>query len=361
MEDHSKINRRDFLRITAGMGAALTCPSIITGCIFDKLPDVLTGYKPRVSSVWVTKDEQESYRAMFETMVRSATDINTWLSPGDRVFLKLAQNSPNPFPATTDPWVLDCMIKLLRDNGAGEILVGDQSGIGYVNHTKLTNKGSSRECCNASGLLDVITSNGTTPVFFEEAGYDAGYRPVHPSPPHHWGSAPVYITKAMDDVDHIIYLPRVANHAIAGKTFGMKLPIGFLRDDARIFNLHMDLLNFYAKYVELNFIPEIASKRRLIVSSGRSLLTTNGPDDGVIVTPDQGLIFASEDLLANDLLASAWLEANRTGGDEKIYYHPAVKRYMEIKGGRPEEVLWTQLNEHPDISVPGYMARLLVV
>jgi hypothetical protein len=123
MEDHSKINRRDFLRITAGMGAALTCPSIITGCIFDKLPEVLIGYKPKVSTVWVSKDEQETYRAMFETMVRSATDINTWLSPGDRVFLKLAQNSPNPFPSTTDPWVLDCMIKLLQENGAGEIQV----------------------------------------------------------------------------------------------------------------------------------------------------------------------------------------------------------------------------------------------
>jgi uncharacterized protein (DUF362 family) len=361
MEDGLKINRREFLRITAGAGAALTCPSIITGCIFDKLPDVLAGYKPRVSSIWVPRDDQESCRAMFETMVMSATDIGTWLSPGDRVFLKLALNSPYPFPATTDPCVLDCMIKLLRDNGAGEILAGDQSGIGHVNHTRITNKGSSRECCAASGLLDVITSNDATPIFFEEAGYDNGYRPVHPSPPHHWGPAPLYMTKAMDDVDHIIYLPRVANHAIAGKTFGLKLPIGFLRDDTRIYTLHLDLLNFYAKYVELNFIPEIASKLRLTVSSGRSVLTTNGPDQGEIVTPDIGLIFASEDLLANDLLASAWLEANRTGGDEKIYYHPAVMRYMEIKGGRPEELLWTQLNEHPDTAVPGYMEGLLTV
>jgi uncharacterized protein (DUF362 family) len=207
----------------------------------------------------------------------------------------------------------------------------------------------------------VITGNGATPVFFEEAGYDDGYRPVHPASPHHWGSAPVYMTKAMDDVDHIVYLPRVANHSIAGKTFGLKLPIGFLRDDTRIYTLHMDLLDFYAKYVELNFIPEIASKRRLIVSSGRSLLTTNGPDEGEITTPDTGLIFATEDLLANDLLASAWLEANRTGGNEKIYYHPAAKRFMEIKGGRPEELVWTQINGHPDAAVPEYMEGLLAV
>ncbi len=358
MKDSLKVNRREFLRLSAGVGAAITCPSIIMGCFnCNELP-ILPEYRPNVSSAWIPKGDHEDSYTLFTQMVESATDF-TWLSSGDRVFLKLALNSYHPFPATTDPWTLHCMIKLLQEKGAGEILVGDQSGIGHVYHTRTIQNGSSRDCCQRAGLLDVIEENDATPVFFEEAGFDDGYRPVHPSGPHHWGSTPIYITKAIDDVDHIINLPRVANHSMAGTTFGLKLSIGFLRTDTRAFNLHADFLNFNDKYEEVNHIPEIESKVRLTVSSGRSLLTTNGPDTGQIVEPDHGLIFASEDLLANDLLASAWLETNRSGEAEDIYCHPATRRYMEIKGGRPEELNWDPINSHPDPDVTGYIENLM--
>ena len=49
----------------------------------------------------------------------AATDL-TWLRRGDRVLLKVASNSPNPYPATTHPVAVSAMTELLRDRGGGD-------------------------------------------------------------------------------------------------------------------------------------------------------------------------------------------------------------------------------------------------
>jgi len=91
-------------------------------------------------------------------------------------------------------------------------------------------------------------------------------------------------------------------------------------------------------------------------------MTTLGPDQGEIVRPDHGLIFASEDLLAHDLLAASWLEANRIEGNPKdIYSHPAIVHFMERLEQPLESIAWNRLNEHPDGSITGYMENLLRV
>jgi hypothetical protein len=96
------------------------------------------------------------------------------------VFIKLSLNSANPYPATTDPWSLAFMLRLLREKGAGRIMAGDSSGVESVHWTREHQKGSSRECCKNAGILDIIVQNGAEPVFFEEAGYDT-FIPHHAS------------------------------------------------------------------------------------------------------------------------------------------------------------------------------------
>src|SRR5262249_61447245 len=56
----------------------------------------------------------------------------SWLSRGDTVFVKLASNSSLPHPAATSPNAVRAVVEQLRDRGAGRVLVGDQSGVGYV-------------------------------------------------------------------------------------------------------------------------------------------------------------------------------------------------------------------------------------
>jgi uncharacterized protein (DUF362 family) len=248
------------------------------------------------------------------------------------------------------------MITLLREKGAGEIVVGDQSGIEHVYHDPVQQRGSSRDLCQSAGLLDVIDDTGATAWFFEEFGMDA-YREAFPSKSHHW-TTPILITTAIDNVDHIIHLPRISRHFMAGTTLGLKIAVGYLRSDNRVNGLH-GIVNLREKYEEINHVQDISYKLRLTVSSGRKLLTTFGPDTGQIVEPDYGLILASDDLLAHDLLGTAWLEANRSGDPGDIYCHAALQNYMLGIGGSPEALIWEQVNGHPDPSVPDYMKSLL--
>jgi len=342
----------------------------------------LPGYRPRVATAWAPPDDPLGFYRSLKSALEAATDFS-WLSRGDRVFLKLALNSGNPFPATTDPWLLAYIIPILREKGAGEILVGDQSGVETVLLMPESRRGSSRAHCESSGLMKVLLDAGARPCFFEEAGYDA-YAPVVPEGAHHW-SEPLWVTRALDEVDHIVYLGRVSSHVLGDITSGMKLGVGFLRDDSRrVF--HQGGQNFYAMYEEFQQVPPIRSKLRLMVSSGRKVLSTFGPDDGHVSAPQQALLIASEDLLAHELLSYAWLKWNRrletpalsratTGqvsrlrspinqgfvryfwgskpdrgtpaipfweaGD--IYAHPAVRNFMERMGGRPAGIDWERV------------------
>jgi hypothetical protein len=81
----------------------------------EALP-VLSGYVPKVTGYWIPKGEHEQSCALAKKMVEATTDF-AWLSRGDRVLLKLALNSGNPYPRTTDPWLLDSMVAeyLLRE------------------------------------------------------------------------------------------------------------------------------------------------------------------------------------------------------------------------------------------------------
>ena len=210
-----------------------------------------------------------------------------------------------------------------------------------------------------------------------------------------FGSRPI-----VNQVDHIIFMPRVSSHVMAELTSGLKISVGFLREDSRR-DFHSGGKDFFAMYEEIAQVPEISSKLRLTVTSGRRVFTTIGPDNGDVAEPEQGLVFASEDLLANEILSYAWLLWNRefetsffakaTKGNVSrlgsfinkkfvgkfwprddgdvagfqvfrpghIYDHPAVMNFMRRKGGKPEKIGWNQVNELSDKSIPGYMDRLM--
>ena len=397
-----RISRRNFLNISA----TIACTSAIQATpvrLFandlnnrgKELP-VLKGYEPCVKSIWVKNKEKKRPFENLKRLIESTTDF-TWLSKGDKVLIKLALNSGNKFPATSDPFVLDCLVNVLKEKGAGEISACDQSGVEHVQFSVTEKRGSSRKLCDASGLLKVITENNITPVFFEEKGLDAFFE-SNPEGMHSW-KKPILIPSAVKETDHIIYLPRVSSHIMADITSGFKIGVGFLRDDSR-YELHRNGKYFYEMYEEINNIPEIIDKLRLIITSGRKVLSTFGPDNGYLSEPDYGLIMASEDLLANELLSYAWLQWNRqfntsyfskmtTGqitklrsvinkvfvwktwdGNEKegtssipmfipgdIFDHPSIYNFMKRNGGKPQSIVWKSLNKNPDTSVTNYIKR----
>jgi uncharacterized protein (DUF362 family) len=407
MQGPVRIDRRGFLRGAAGASLLSLLPACARTDKKEKVPQhpgykdgkkeplrTLPGYRPRVAGAWVPRDDAGAFYLSLKRTLEASTDFS-WLSRGDRVFLKLALNSGNVYPATTDPWLLAYMVHILKQKGAGEIFVGDQSGVEAVHWTPEGRRGSSRDLCESTGLMRVIQDTGTTPCFFEERGYD-GYTQTLPSGNHHW-TRPLWVTRALEDVDHIIYLARVSSHVMGDVTSGMKLAVGFLRDDTRRL-FHKGGRNFYAMYEEINQVPEIRSKLRLSVSSGRKVLANFGPDNGYVSTPERGLLLASEDLLAHEILSYAWLKWNRryltpafaratTGqitrarstinrtfirlawGSQKekktpdipfwtagnIYDHPSILNRMRWMGGKPEELQWERINPARDESVERYL------
>ncbi|MBW1814255.1 MAG: DUF362 domain-containing protein, partial [Deltaproteobacteria bacterium] len=392
MNLNKKINRRKFLGTSAALACTAMLPPVVTAGEEQESPSkdlqVLKEYHPLVNSVWINKGQHLKSSDLVSDMLDSTTDFS-WLSKGDKVLIKLALNSGNEFPATSDPWLLKQVVTILKNKGAGEVLVGDQSGIEDVQWGKDSKRGSSRELCQSAGLLKAINENGATPVFFEEAGYDS-YIQTSPPGTHHW-KFPLWISSIVNQVDHIIFMPRVSSHVMGELTSGLKLGVGFLREDSRR-DFHSGGKDFFAMYEEIAQVPEIISKLRLTITSGRKVFTTIGPNYGDVTEPEYGLVFASEDLLANEILSYAWLLWNRefetssfakaTKGNisrlgsfinkkfvgkfwpaddtdvpdfqvfrpGNIYDHPAIINFMKRKGGKPEKIRWNQVNDISDKS-----------
>ena len=398
---NSEIKRREFLWAIGSLSAM----AAVGGVNF--LPGanrrVSAASKAAVVSVgWLPKDE--SSFPVFKSMIEKATDFS-WLKKGDKVLVKLALNSGNPNPATTDPWSLDCMLKILKERGA-KVYVGDQSGVRNVYWTAAgQQRGSSRDFCKATGMLDIIEENGATPVFFEESGYDS-YIETRPVGEHHWKN-PLRITSFVNKVDHIVYIPRVSSHGFADITSGMKIGVGFLREDSRR-ELHQGGENYYVMYEEINEVPEIKSKLRLTVSAGRKVMTLIGPDAGYVLEPYYPPVFASENLMAHEIFAYAFLQYYREymtpkdasseaiGGNlwevqkmrtarnrgfvkyvwnlpedqvpelpvwqpGDIYKHPAIVNYMRFNQQQNTQFSVAEINQNPDPLTQKYLKRQLKV
>ncbi|MFM7428141.1 MAG: DUF362 domain-containing protein, partial [Elainella sp.] len=161
-----------------------------------------------------------------------AVDSLNWLQPGDTVFIKPVINSGKPYPSTTSPLALGSMIRLLREKGAGRVVVGDMSGVGHLDQRSDGCKGSSRSLAKSAGLLQPVLEAGGEWSFFEEAGWDSFYE-EQPAPDSHWQRG-IMLPNILREVDHIVSMPRCSRHALLGNTLGIKSVVGYMRYDTRL-------------------------------------------------------------------------------------------------------------------------------
>ncbi len=369
---------------------------------FGSRSEGAAGYALRLASAWLRHERaweapglptQESY-GHFCQVVEAATDL-AWLGKGDAVLLKLAMNSGKPWPATSDPWLAACAARLFQERGAGRVAVADQAGIEHVRQRPGREKGSSRSLFQGNReLVRAVRLAGAEALFFEERGWDQGYVAQVPAGQHSWPE-PLMVTRALEDFDHLVYLPRVASHALADVSLGLKLAVGFLREDSRAL-LHASGEDFCRRYEEVNQLPLIAERLRLVLGGGCRVLTTIGPDSGCEVRQPWGPLIASQDLLAHELLAMAWLAwcrlprfsgrwhlrvdrwvagnrnaihrawlawlARQRGGcsvadvpaahRSRPWEHPAVRSCVARRGGLPEKITWTRLGPWPEEAPP---------
>lgn len=305
-----RLTRRDFHLLGVGVGAALLAPKPAAAAKSQQLPPIpiadhgtaavaLVGV-PR--GVDVLKVEAAVTRAAL-----AATDFS-WLSRGDRVLIKTVCNSGNHYPATTDPAAIRAMVRLLREHGAGEIIVGDMSGVEFLRFSPDRTRGSTRQLMWNNGMLQAAEAADAKVVAFEEDGWD-GFYDERPIASVSWRN-PILLPNVLRDVDHVVLLPRCSRHLLAGSTLGLKAAVGWWRHDSRL-EYHRDAATFSQKTAESNTVPTLLAKQRLVLTSATQVLTTFGPDQGHVVAPETGLVLASTSVLAHDMVSLAWLLQTR--------------------------------------------------
>ncbi len=297
---HNRLSRRRFLGAAGASVAALLTPKLFT------LPNIQAdGLTTNVHLHTFNPTETLTSDAV-QAAMNAATDF-AWLRPGDSVFVKVASNSNLSAPSVTSPAVLEGVIRRLKEAGAGTIYVGDMSGAQFVRHLAEGTTGSTRANMEQNGLLAAAEAAGAEIHCFEEVPFAQAYIPGVPAVDHHWGDG-LQVAAILDRVDHIVNLPRLGKHVLAGASLGLKNAVGWISDHSRMV-LHRDGATFHEKLAELNSIPQLAGKLRLTLTLADQVLTTYGPDAGYHLPLNYPLIVASEDVVSHDqiaLLALLW-------------------------------------------------------
>jgi uncharacterized protein (DUF362 family) len=307
------LKRRELLKFVGAISALLVSQSSGSlGMPQDPRGGVLPkpGRQTRVSLAGVGRNSSEqTMKAAVRAAAEAATDFS-WLSKGDRVFIKPALNSGRPYPATTDPIAIGAMVELLKGKGAGRVIVGDMCGIEHVKLSPEGLSGSSRRLMEDSGMARAVQTAGGELHFFEEAGWNAFYEDIPAAGPH-WKRG-LMMPNILKEVAHIILMPRCARHVLAGSTLGLKAAVGYWRTDTRL-EYHRDASTFQEKTAEGNTVETLRKKQRLVLSAADKILITFGPDEGEVCQPENGPVIASESVVAHDMVSLAWLLENRKG------------------------------------------------
>ena len=256
----------------------------------------------------VTKGSSEAaIKSAIRESALAASDFS-WLGKNDTVFIKPAINSGSSYPSTTSPVAIAAMVALLKEKGAGRVIVGDMSGIGHVKLSPTGLSGSTRKLMKAAGIAKAAEAAGGELHFFEEAGWNAFYEDPMTEGTH-WQSG-LMMPNILKEVQHIILMPRCGRHVLAGCTLGLKAAVGYWRTDTRL-EYHRDAATFHEKTAEANTARTLLQKQRLVICAADKILTTFGPDTGYVHQPETGLIIASESVVAHDMVSLAWLLENR--------------------------------------------------
>jgi uncharacterized protein (DUF362 family) len=268
--------------------------------VSNRVPVVLAG---------TNRGGVEQVKPAVRNAAEAATDFS-WLSRGDPVFIKPVLNSGHPYPDTTSPLAVGAMIELLKEKGAGRVIVGDMSGVEHVKLSKDGVRGSTRSLMEASGIAAAVLAAGGELHAFEEGGWDSFYAEP-PAAGSSW-QGELMMPNILREVEHIILMPRCGRHVLAGASLGLKAAVGYWRTDTRL-EYHRDASTFHEKTAEGNTVATLLDKQRLVLTAADKVLATFGPDNGCVCQPEIGLVIASESVVAHDMISLAWLiETRRT-------------------------------------------------
>jgi len=222
--------------------------------------------------------EKGDLRATIFHAIALLGGFKKFFSSHDKVLIKANFNSPDRYPASSDPEFIKAVVTLLQECGVVEIALGASSGLAWQPTEKVLRK---KKVFKLAEELNIKLIN-----FDEGEWIDVPINGVH--------LKNAFITRATRDADKIIYLPNLKTHAFARFSIGLKFAVGLTEPFSRR-NLHDKYLE--EKLVEIN----LAIKPDLIILDARKCLVTGGPAKGR--RKKAHCILASTDLVAIDVEA----------------------------------------------------------
>ena len=277
------------------------------------LPD--SPQPPEASTVAVVRAaEFRSLSAAIRAAVAAAGGL-AFVRPGDRVLLKPAVNSGNPYPATTDPEALLAVAELVQEAG-GRPFVADRTMF----------LRSTRAAFEKTGILGACAQAkiGCFPLDDDEVV--AIRHPLAAS----WPDRTLSVYRAAVEADHIVNLCTPRTHRLGGFTMALKNNVGLVAGGKRA-RMHTGP-GFKDRLAEIS----LAVRPALIVMDGRQGFADGGPDSGALVQP--GFIAASTDPVAIDAVGIAHLRiagTNETLAAGPIWSIPLLRHAVAIGAGVP--------------------------
>jgi uncharacterized protein (DUF362 family) len=209
--------------------------------------------------------------------VEALGGFHRFVRPGDHVTIKPNFNSGDPPPNSTDIPFLVGLIRLLRDHGAGRVVVGESSRHPPTN---------ARFEMQRTGVFEACHREGAEVVVFG----DAHWTPVATRGERfRW----VEIARPMIECDRLVFAACLKTHWLTRFSMSLKLIVGAVRPR------HRALLHFGGEIEER--VAELASTVHpdLVLIDGRSAFVRGGPCYGIVRRPN--LILASTDRIAADV------------------------------------------------------------
>jgi uncharacterized protein (DUF362 family) len=209
--------------------------------------------------------------------MRGFPDFASSFHRGDRVLIKPNFNSGDPPPNSTDVSLLVALIRLLRDYGAGQVVVGESSRHPPTNtRFELRRAGVFEACAREGAKIEIFGESGWVPTSTR------GNR-------LRW----LEVARPLLECDQLVFLCCLKTHWLTNFSISLKHTVGCIRPR------HRARLHFGGPIEEQ--VAEIASAFRpdLVVVDGRQCYIRGGPC--YIFIRNAGIMIAGADRVAIDV------------------------------------------------------------
>lgn len=229
---------------------------------------------------------------------------------GKTVLVKPNVVSGERHPATTNPDVVGAMVKILYEEGAKKVYVGDMSAMLTLSTSRNMNK---------NGIKKAAMDAGAEVVVFEDHDW------VEVELPGARYVKTAYVTEWIFNTDLIVNLPVIKTHRSACYTICLKNFIGCTHLTQRPYLIDSEHWEELISEFNLAYRPD------LNIIDGTVSMIEGGPWEGTPAATN--LIIATGDRVAGDIVGLGIIKSFRRWGmvkDKDVWEQRQIKRALEL-------------------------------